>query len=166
MPKTRRTFQRSQFDVLDKESQIEEERKQLFYGSARIDLDALTFDTSPAYQPNEPNIERLLSTFQRSGCLRLHPQYHVPAVITKEQLDEAITTAASSQDSLLHHDPSRWPILIFPDGFRVQCLHGRHRTEAAKRYLSVNDRWWVVDFYAPSKSGVEVSCDGRNVAKQ
>jgi hypothetical protein len=69
----------------------------------------------------------------------LHPQYHVPATIAKEQLDKAIANAASSQDTLLHHDPSKWPTLIFPDSFRVQCHHGRHRIEAGKRFLSVND---------------------------
>jgi hypothetical protein len=156
LPKARRTFQRSQFDVRNKEARIEEERKQCFYGSAQVDLDVLAFDASPAYQANEPNIKRLLSTFQRAGCLRLHPQYHVPAIIAKEQLDEAIANAASSQDALLHHHPSKWPILIFPDSFRVQCLHGRHRIKAGKRYLSVNDRWWVVDFFASGKSDVEV----------
>ncbi|KIW36055.1 uncharacterized protein PV06_11635 [Exophiala oligosperma] len=152
MPKTRRTFQRSQFDVLDQEARIEEERKQRFYGSARVDLDALTFDTSPACQVHEPNIERLVSAFQRAGCLRLHPQYHVPAIVVKGELDTAIANAASSQDALLHHDPSKWPTLIFPDTLRIQCLHGRHRVEAGRRYLSVNDRWWVVDFYAPDLS--------------
>ncbi|KAK7936219.1 hypothetical protein LTR80_011357 [Exophiala xenobiotica] len=152
MPKTRRTFQRSQFDVLDQEARIEEERKQRFYGSARVDLDALTFDTSPACQVHEPNIERLVSAFQRAGCLRLHPQYHVPAIVVKGELDTAIANAASSQDALLHHDPSKWPTLIFPDTFRIQCLHRRHPVEAGRRYLSVNDRWWVVDFYAPDLS--------------
>jgi hypothetical protein len=151
MPTQRRTSRRHQFGVLDEESQIEEERKQLSYGSARVDIDALAFDASPERQANERNIERLLSAFQRAGCLRLHPQYHVPAIIAKEQLDEAVANTAASEDALLHHDPSKWPILIFPDGFRVQCLHGRHRIEAAKRYLSVNDRWWVVDFYSPGE---------------
>ena len=28
------------------------------------------------------------------------------------------------------------------------CLHGRHRIEAAKKYLHPDDKWWVVDLYS------------------
>lgn len=128
----------------------------MFYGSARVDLDVLVFETPPGSQTDESNVERLVAAFGRAGCLRLHPQYHVPAIVTKGQIDEAIRNAASSRDALLHHDPSRWPVIIFPDDFRVHCLHGRHRIEAAKQYLSISDRWWVVDFYLSGMWKVEL----------
>ena len=152
MSRRPRQVRRSQFDILAKETRLEEDRKLSFYGSARVDLDALAFERSPECQISQPNIQRLFSAFEKAGCLRLHPQYHVPAVITKEQLDGALTSAESPADALLSKDPEQWPLLTFPDDYRVQCLHGRHRIEAAKRFLSISDRWWVVDFYTSGQS--------------
>jgi len=151
MPRSRPCATRPQFDVLDRETQIEEERHHAFCGSARLDLDALQFDVLPEHQCDESNVRRLVSLFRQAGCQRLRPQHHIPATVTYEQLDDALARAASSRQALLHHDPVQWPLLIFPDAFRALCLHGRHRIEAAKRHLVDGDRWWVVDFYAPSE---------------
>ena len=151
MPIKKETQSRPQFDILYQETRLEEERKQFYCGSARVDLDTISFDDAPTNQAHHSNVARLVSTFERAGCLRLDPQYHVPAVISQEQLNLAIRNAGSAPEALFHQDPARLPILVFPDDFRVQCLHGRHRIEAAKQYLSWNDRWWVVDFYASSE---------------
>ena len=35
--------------------------------------------------------------------------------------------------------------LVFPS--RLECLHGRHRVQAGKEFLSTGDKWWIVDLY-------------------
>jgi hypothetical protein len=127
MPTQRRTSRRPQFGVLDEESQIEEERKQLSYGSARLDIDALTFNAPPECQGNERNMERLLSAFQRAGCLRLQPQYHVPVVIAKEVwLSSAILTQSRpTMPARAHRDQRDFKIaLICALPLEAECVQG------------------------------------------
>ncbi|KAL5331286.1 hypothetical protein ACEPPN_000816 [Leptodophora sp. 'Broadleaf-Isolate-01'] len=42
-----------------------------------------------------------------------------------------------------------YPMLKFPTSCQLECLHGRHRIEAAREFLLPTDRWWVVDLYLP-----------------
>jgi hypothetical protein len=37
-----------------------------------------------------------------------------------------------------------YPELVFPAGYQVECLHGRHRIQAAKE---LGLEWWTVDLY-------------------
>ena len=41
-----------------------------------------------------------------------------------------------------------YPELVFPAGYQVECLHGRHRIQAAKE-LGLD--WWTVDLYLAGK---------------
>jgi len=39
------------------------------------------------------------------------------------------------------------PELGFWPGYQLECLHGRHRIQAAKQALLPPDKWWTVDLY-------------------
>jgi hypothetical protein len=133
------------------ERKLAEEHDRFFLGSARVDMDALQF-VEPCFREfDEKNLERLLDAYEREGCFRMESGYHIPATIDQQALSSALVAAHSSTDALLCRDSSRWPKLTFPREFRLHCLHGRHRIEAGRRYLSSYDRWWIVDLYANGK---------------
>lgn len=44
----------------------------------------------------------------------------------------------------LFRELAMYPELVFPAGYQVECLHGRHRIQAAKE-LGLD--WWTVDLY-------------------
>lgn len=134
--------------MLDRETHVEEERRRTFLGSARVDLDVLRFDHQPQHQPSPQNVQRLVTTFENGGCLRLPSHHHVPAIISRQTLEEAMARSALSREHLFQPDLSRCPLLLFPDGVHLDCLHGCHRVAAAKEHLSVGEQWWIVDFYA------------------
>ena len=130
------------------EQNLAEEHDRYFLGSARVDIDTLHF-VEPCFREfDEKNLERLLDSYEREGCFRVEPVYHIPATIDQQALSNALVAADSSTDALLSRDPRRWPKLTFPHEFRLLCLHGRHRIEAGRRYLSIYARWWTVDLYA------------------
>ncbi|KAL5345257.1 hypothetical protein ACLOAV_009627 [Pseudogymnoascus australis] len=45
------------------------------------------------------------------------------------------------------NESSQYPELVFPRGFQLECLHGRHRIQAGREFLSPRDKWWTVDLY-------------------
>ena len=40
-----------------------------------------------------------------------------------------------------------YPELAFPDGYQLECLHGKDRIQAAREFLSPRNKWWRVDLY-------------------
>jgi hypothetical protein len=48
---------------------------------------------------------------------------------------------------LLSNPRDRYPELVFPGGYQLECLHGRHRIQAGREFLSPRDKWWAVDLY-------------------
>jgi hypothetical protein len=39
-------------------------------------------------------------------------------------------------------------------GYQLECLHGRHRIQAGREFLSPRNKWWAVDLYL---AGIEIS---------
>ena len=152
MVKARKISRDQQYAALYLGSQLEEDRRRYFLGSAKVDIDILSFDKSLPRETNAQNIERLLSSFELTGCLQLDPQHHLAAIIAPSTFHEAISHAGSTGEAALDRDPSRWPRVSFPAQFRVQCLRGKHCIEAAKHYLTGRHRWWVVDFYSEGEA--------------
>ncbi|CZT07754.1 uncharacterized protein RCO7_10310 [Rhynchosporium graminicola] len=73
--------------------------------------------------------------------MKLHN--HVPAKISQECLDLALRSSRVSARQLLNGVPE----LTFPDDYKLDYLHGLHRIEAAREFLSETDKWWTVDLY-------------------
>jgi hypothetical protein len=82
-----------------------------------------------------------------SCCRRLDLRNHIPAVISQPQLEAAIEASRTSAERLLEDARDDYPELDFPPGYRLECLHGRHRTLAAAQVLPLEDRRWTVDLY-------------------
>ncbi|OAF54638.1 hypothetical protein VC83_08804 [Pseudogymnoascus destructans] len=52
-----------------------------------------------------------------------------------------------ADDLLTNDEVPDYPLLEFPTGFHLECLHGRHRIEAGCEFLHPGDDWWTVDLY-------------------
>lgn len=135
------------------ERRLEGERELKFKGTARISLDVLHFKQDQPRELNSKHVEYLKECFQKEGCRRLQLSRHIPAIIDQQCLDATMRKSGVSAHQLLNR-PSEtpdYPQLLFPGDFQLECLHGRHRIQAAKEVLSTWDKWWTVDLYLSGK---------------
>lgn len=124
------------------------EKKRHFLGTARVPIDKLSFEGSSARVLDEKNVERLVSIYKLTACQQLKPSNHIPGILPPEAFSRFVGSIATVQNPLRSDEPSGWPMLIVSEEQQIQCLHGRHRVEAARRCLGRRDQWWVVDFYS------------------
>lgn len=131
---------------------LEEERRLKYKGTARISLDVLFFRQDQPRESSKRQADFLVDCFQKEGCHRLPLCNHVPAIIDQESLDAAMQRLGRTADDLLTNDEvPDYPLLEFPTGFHLECLHGRHRIEAGREFLHPGDDWWTVDLYLSGK---------------
>lgn len=133
------------------ESSLAAEREEKFRGTAKVDLNDLTFAHPPIRKYSAKNEEWLLSAFQTDGCSPLLVDHHIPAVIDHASLQDAISISNTSSNTLLSKHSHYWPKLTFKQGFKLLCLQGRHRVGAARKHLEEGYRWWIVDLYSDGK---------------
>ena len=129
----------------EEEVRLEAEKRLKFKGTARIRLEQLHFPWNDAKEINEKNVDQLKKIFQKHGCRKVEMRHRVPALI---DLDAAIAAAGISPRTLVS-PPSAdaYPELVFPNDHPLDCLHGRHRIQAGKEFLSARDKWWTADLY-------------------
>lgn len=124
------------------ESRLEAEKRVKYKGTARIKLKWLHLETDEE-KPDVKNVEKLKSIL-RSDCCRFDANNFIAAVIEQQALDVALELSGISAQQLCRDPPGGYPELVFPAGYRVDCLHGRHRIQAAKE---LDLEWWMVDLY-------------------
>lgn len=130
----------------DEESRLEAEKERKYKGTARVRLKWLHFRWNEPGELDDTNVERLKSIF-RKECRRLDIRNHICAVVDQQHLDAAILVSGISAGALLAKPESGYPELVFPAGYQLECLHGRHRIQAGKEVLPPADKWWTVDLY-------------------
>jgi hypothetical protein len=137
----------------NEDSMVEEERRLKYKGTARISLDVIFFRQDQPREYSQRQADFLVDCFQKEGCHRVPLCNHVPAIIDQESLDAALQRlGGTADDDLLTNDEEpNYPLLEFPTGFRLECLHGRHRIEAGREFLHPGDDWWTVDLYLSGK---------------
>ena len=92
-------------------------------------------------------MEYLKQCFKKEGCRPLKVSHHIPAVIDQEQLNAAILASGILAKDLLSNLQDGYPNLVFPARYQLKCLHGRHRIQVGKEFLSLRNKWWAVDLY-------------------
>ena len=129
----------------DREERLATEGREKYQGTARIKLEVLHFPQNEPRELDRKNVERLKGYFKKGQCHRVG-RNHIPAVIDQSQLSEVLRDSNVSVKTLLSNtDPH--PMLRFPAGSQLQCLHGRHRIQAAREFLTPRESWWTVDLY-------------------
>ncbi len=128
--------------------QIFREKSRTFCGSFRISLDKLEYEKLPnnPRQLDEKNVARLLNVFRAEDCQPREPENHVPTLVSRSALPQ---DSRSGGVGGVFEEP-QWFLPKSP----LRVLHGRHRLEAARKFLQGADRWWVVDLYS---DGAKVS---------
>ncbi|CRG91095.1 Titin [Talaromyces islandicus] len=132
--------------ITDNELRLDTERNEKYQGTAKIDLDRISFHPNLSRPIEQKNIDRLCEIFRQEGCHRLKVQNHITAVVSRESLQAALRAARKTPEDLLATDPEKFSRLRFSTG-QVLCLHGQHRIQAGAEVLPEGDRWWTVDIY-------------------
>jgi len=133
---------------------LQQARQAQFRGTARIRLSSLRADQARTTQEQflrPKNVRRLHRIFDTEGCRRLAAENHIPALISREDLEAAIYRSSTTQSALLHSTDEEPPELQLPFEPLVY-LHGRHRIQAAREFFAGGDAWWTVDLYLDSQS--------------
>ena len=106
-------------------------------GYARVSINKLEFHS--ARDLDDKNVDRLLGIFRLRGCQRDDPANAVPAVVEDQTLAD-ISLALSQTGIGARTVPLSGTV-------ELQCLHGRHRISAARRFLPASDKWWTVKVF-------------------
>lgn len=134
------------FMFTNAEWQLTTERQLKYKGTAKIDLDQISFRASANTKVDQKNVERLCEIFRKDACRRLDIQNHVTAIVSRRHLRRACQVEGIANEDLTANNTTCYPRLQFPTG-QVQCLHGQHRLKAAEETLPPTERWWTVDLY-------------------
>lgn len=118
-----------------------------FRGLARVDLAKLNFEyaLSQGHRNLEQrNVKRLLGIFRTHGCERYESANFVKARVDAGSLDAALT---SQGFRLPQQPPDSWQAIPILQVSSIDCLNGLHRVLAARKYLDLNDQWWIARLY-------------------
>lgn len=127
-----------------------------FIGTARADISYLTF--IEGRQIDNQIVEKLITVFQQKRCRRYEPENYIPVLITKENLKRALKASKLKRAAL--QSPAKDGSLRFLKPAKNQelfCLHGRHRIEAAKKFLPDTDQWWTIRVYLVESDGTQTA---------
>lgn len=124
------------------------EKGRTFRGTFKIPLDKLQHEDrrDNIRQFDEENVIRLVNVFRAEGCLRHDAENHVEGLISRFSLPEGLARANAAPDGLFAEPP------LFNPEQGVTYLQGRHRLEAARRFLIGDDQWWIVDLYSKGQN--------------
>jgi hypothetical protein len=137
----------------NEERELDTERRIKFKGTARVSIESIYFERNRSHELDIRHVETLKDHFRANGCHRLEVRNHIPAIIDQQDLDVALEAAKTSAEELLNRPAKYYRELVFPVR-SLECLHGRHRIEAGRDFLSPCDSWWTVDLYLRGKSDV------------
>lgn len=145
----------------EEEHRLALETRKKYRGTASVKLEVLHFTC----EEDAENVTRLKHFFRKNGCNRLDIRNHIPAVINQEQLDIAIQYSKISANALMASSPTdprgSYPMLSFPPGFRLKCLHGLDRVRAGADILPPGDKHWIVDLYLEGRTNILCMCYSR-----
>lgn len=126
------------------EARLVQEKTKAYCGSIKVPLHLLKHEGAERNprQFDFKNVQRLITVFKLEGCLRLDPDNHVPVLISRETLNLLLSSLRGTEARLTNWDEQ---LLFFEPTSPLTILHGRHRLEAARKFLRHNDKWWAVD---------------------
>jgi hypothetical protein len=126
---------------------FEAERNLRYCGSARVSLDVIHFRDDQLRELDEKHVESLIRQFRVEGCRRENVKNHIPVLISQSCLEVALRVSGLSAAALLNNTNNGYRKLQLPRGSYLTCLHGKHRIQAGREFLSPREKWWVADVY-------------------
>ena len=125
------------------DAKFEAERRLKYRGAAKVALGAINLPE----EPDPRRVGHLKEVFQRGGCWPEHIVNHVLLLIDQRTLENALQASRLDPTALLHNVNGEYETLYLPHDCQLACLHGKHRIQAAREYLSAQHQWWVADLY-------------------
>ena len=127
-----------------------------FIGTAQVDISCLTF--LEGRQIDSRIVDDLVSSFQKTRCRRYESDNFIPVLITKSSLRRALRISNLNQTDLRTPAHDGCPrSLKAAKKQKFTCAHGRHRINAAERFLGPDDRWWPVKLFLTESKGTHVN---------
>jgi len=131
-------------DAMALTKHLNDEISSRLQGTARVSLDYLSFDDPDGLDDLErDNVERLAKLFELEGCNRLSPAYSIPGSISANALQASLHCSSLTIEDLQSTQP---PTLCLPHGTQIECLQGRHRIAALRKFKKLHP-WWTVRLY-------------------
>lgn len=130
------------------DERIHSEKKAFYKGRAKVSLRNFGLNSSGSRTIREKHIAALVKTFRSEGCIRLNPDNFVKTLISSDVLEQSLREQGLNGTDL--HDESRLHFVSFPESFKLNVLHGKHRLLAADQFLC--DKWWVAEFFCEGES--------------
>jgi len=133
-PRPNRVFQTLK---MENDSRLENEKAFKYLGTARVQLKWLSFQNN---ELDAKHVQVLKSSFQRD-CRRLDVRNHIPAVIDQQNFGSALQLSGIPESQFLQSSHHQLLKLDFWEGYQLECLHGRHKIQAAKLALAPSNKW-------------------------
>ena len=128
------------------EQSLEAYREERYQGSARVRLDCLSFDNGFSHLMDDGrNSIRLERILEIQGCLRINRDYHVPVLVNAADWGHRIRFSDTGN--------GRLPELVVPLDTVLHAMDHESLISAARKWLSAQNRWWVVDVYVEDQGG-------------
>ena len=128
------------------EQSLEAYREERCKGSARVRLDCLSFDNGFSHLINDGrNSIRLERVLEIQGCLRVNRDYHVPVLVNAADWGHRIRFSETEN--------GRLPELVVPLDTVLRAMNHESLISAARKWLSPQNHWWVVDVYVEDQGG-------------
>ena len=140
-------------NILKKQIKRLEEKQSSFRDFVKIHLKHIRFNdlnerkVETDFHLNTKNVARLVKIFEIQECLRLNIEHYISTIIDEQILQDSIKTfELKSSEDLLNRRISF--MLQLSSTLNLHCLHNKHRIAVAKKFLFLDDKWWVVNFYS------------------
>ena len=127
------------------DSKIEGERRARYQRTARVSLEVLPDQST---ELDKAHVEYLLEIFRREGCRPQPVQNHILVLIHQSCLHTALERPGIDAVAPITPPVEDYRMLQLPVGTKLECLHGKHRIQAARDFLSPREKWWVADLYS------------------
>jgi hypothetical protein len=119
-------------------------------GVIRVEIYSLSFYGGRQKDPTIVQYQQEIYERCRKGCDQDKEEYFIPAVVNEAELEDILRTNNLTREILqrtiyVKNNRNR-PKIILPN-FKLRCMHGKHRIEAAKRFLKPPETWWTIKLY-------------------
>jgi hypothetical protein len=122
-------------------------------GVARADTASLEF--IKGREIDARIIDGLVRVFRKTKCRRHDPDHHIPVVINQGDLSKTLEASGLTQEALATPAKDGSPHFVRAVGAqKFLCLHGRHRIEAAQKFLPDDDQWWTIKLVLVISQGI------------
>ncbi|CZR64890.1 uncharacterized protein PAC_14790 [Phialocephala subalpina] len=117
-------------------------------GIVKVKLSTLSFLGGREIDPQITTNLIKIFTYNSRGCDRNTEGNYIPAILNLADLQTILYVNGLAREHLNRtiYDKSYRPLIHLGQA-QLNCLHGKHRIEAAKSILSHEEDWWIVKLF-------------------